>query len=59
MPMGLKNMLAIQQHQVTSALRELIGKFCHIYLDDIVIWSQTKEEHEHNVRLVLTGCKPH
>ena len=53
MPMGLKNALVIHQHQVTSALHELLGKICHIYLDDIVIWSQTMAEHEENVRKVL------
>ena len=38
MPMGLKNAPAIHQRCVTAVLRELIGKFCHVYLDDIVIW---------------------
>jgi hypothetical protein len=40
MPMGLCNSPAIHQRHMTAALREYIGKFCHIYLDDIVIWSQ-------------------
>ena len=53
MPMGLKNAPAIHQRRVTAALRHLIGKFCHIYLDDIVIWSNSLEEHERNVRAVL------
>ncbi|EDR02339.1 reverse transcriptase-RNase H-integrase [Laccaria bicolor S238N-H82] len=53
MPMGLKNAPAIHQRRVTAALRHLLGKFCHIYLDDIVIWSNTVEEHEKNVRAVL------
>lgn len=57
MPMGLKNAPAIHQCCVTSALRELIGKFCYIYLDDIVIWSQTVEEHEKNVKLVLNALR--
>ena len=57
MPMGLKNAPAIHQRQVTAALRELIGKICHIYLDDIVIWSQSLEEHARNVKLVLKALK--
>ena len=52
-PMGLKNAPAIHQRRVTSALRDLIGRICHIYLDDIVIWSQSIEEHTRNVKLVL------
>jgi len=53
MPMGLKNAPAIHQRRVTAALRHLIGKFCHIYLDNIVIWSNSLNKHEHNVRAVL------
>jgi hypothetical protein len=40
MPQGLKNAPAVQQRRVTAALREFIGKTCHVYLDDIVIWSE-------------------
>ena len=40
---------------MTAALRELIRKFCHIYLDDIVIWSNSLEEHEKNIRAVLNA----
>jgi len=36
------------------ALKEYIGKICHVYLDDIVIWSQPSKEHEVNVGLVLS-----
>jgi RNase H-like domain found in reverse transcriptase/Reverse transcriptase (RNA-dependent DNA polymerase) len=38
---------------VTNALRELIEKICHIYLDDIVIWSNSVDEHIRNVRKVM------
>ena len=57
MPMGLKNAPAIHQRRVTAALRELIGKICHIYLDDIVIWSASLDEHERNVRAVLNALR--
>jgi hypothetical protein len=49
MPMGLRNAPAIHQHRVTSALWPYIGKICHIYLDDIIVWSSTVEEHCENV----------
>jgi len=39
MPMGFKNSPAIQQRRLESALRGYIGKICHVYLDDIIIWS--------------------
>ncbi|CAA7264090.1 unnamed protein product [Cyclocybe aegerita] len=57
MPMGLRNAPAIHQRRVTHALRECIGRICHIYLDDIVIWSQTLEEHVRNVREVLSALR--
>ena len=57
MPMGLKNAPVIHQHRVTAARRELIGKICDIYLEDIVIWSQLIEEHSKNVKLVLKALK--
>ncbi|KAJ3568444.1 hypothetical protein NP233_g5716 [Leucocoprinus birnbaumii] len=53
MPMGLRNSPSTQQRRVTAALRHLIGKICHVYLDDIVIWSDSLEEHFRNVRKVL------
>src|SRR6202789_3868766 len=53
MPMGLRNSPAIHQRRVTAVLRDHIGKICHIYLDDIVIWSQNIEEHQKNVRTIL------
>ena len=45
MPMRLKNALAIHQRHVTLALRPYMGKICHIYLNNIVIWSNSIEEH--------------
>ena len=53
MPMGLKNAPLIHQRQVMAALRQHLGKICNIYLDDIVIWLQSVEEHIKNVRTIL------
>ena len=49
MPMGLRNAPVIHQHWVAVVLWEYIGKICHVYLDDIIIWSNTIEEYHHNV----------
>jgi hypothetical protein len=57
MPMGLRNSPAVHQRCVTSALRSLIGRICHVYLDDIIIWSNNLLEHEQNVRLVLNALR--
>src|SRR5271154_6759610 len=53
MPMGLRNSLATHQRRVTLALKEYIRKICHVYLDDIVIWSQTLDEHKQNVSKIM------
>jgi len=44
MPMGLRNSPTIHQQRITAALRSLIGKICHIYLNNIIIWSNTIED---------------
>jgi len=36
-----------------SALLSLIGQICHVHMDNIIIWSNSVEEHEQNVRRVL------
>jgi hypothetical protein len=57
MPMGLKNALAMHQRHVTNALHKWIGKICHVYLDDIIIWSKTLKEHHHNVDMILSALR--
>ncbi|THH11766.1 hypothetical protein EW146_g7926 [Bondarzewia mesenterica] len=53
MPIGGRNAPATHQRRMSSALCPYIGKICHVYLDDIIIWSQTIEEHVQNVSLIL------
>lgn len=57
MPMGIKNAPSIHQRHVTATLRPHIGKICHVYLDDIVIWSQNLDEHIKNVRIILQALE--
>jgi hypothetical protein len=57
LPQGLRNAPSIHQRRVTAALRKYIGKICHIYLDDIVIWSNSITEHEINVRKILQALQ--
>ena len=59
MPMGIKNAPAIHQRRVTAALRPFIGRICHVYLDDIVIWSKTIDIHLQNVTTVLNALREH
>lgn len=53
MPMGLTNGPATHQARNEEILGELVGRICVVYIDDIVIFSQTMEEHEKHLRMVL------
>ena len=53
MPFGLCNAPSVFQKAINHTLRPLIGKFAVVYLDDILIYSRTEEEHEQHLRAVL------
>ena len=57
MQMGLCNSPPIHQRRIMTVLRKYIGKICHVYMDDIIIWSQSLEEHERHVRLILQALQ--
>ena len=57
MPMGLWNSSATHQHHVTLALKDLVGKICHVYLNDIIIWSSSVTEHQKNIMAILTALR--
>ena len=53
MPFGLTNAPAVFQALMNDVLQDLLNTCVVIYLDDILIFSQTPEEHTNHVRLVL------
>lgn len=53
MPFGLTNCPATFQRHVNSVLQSFIDHFVIPYLDDILIYSNSEEEHEDHVRQVL------
>ena len=57
MPFGLKNAPATFQRMIDNALRGLVGKHFFVYLDDIVIFGKTIEEHSENLILLLDRLK--
>lgn len=59
MPQGGCNAPATHQRRMFDALRPLIGNICHVYLDDIIIWSQSLEKHRRNVETVLLALREH
>lgn len=52
MPFGLKNARSIFQRCVNDILHEFIGKFAYVYIDDVLIFSHTEEEHMIYISLV-------
>ncbi|KAH0812109.1 hypothetical protein GEV33_010682 [Tenebrio molitor] len=53
MPFGLKNAPATFQKLMTRVLEGHLGKFAHVYLDDIIIFSRDHREHLVHLRLIL------
>jgi hypothetical protein len=53
MPFGLYNAPGMFQHFVNNNFREYLDEFLVIYLNDLLIYSETLEEHKRHVRLVL------
>jgi len=55
MQQGDCNAPATFQRLMTVVLQEYIGRFIHVYLDDIFMFSNTLEEHERHLQLVLNA----
>jgi hypothetical protein len=53
MPFGLANAPASFQSYIHRALGGLVDRTCVVYLDDILIYSNSEDDHEEHVREVL------
>ncbi|TWW59252.1 Retrovirus-related Pol polyprotein from transposon opus [Takifugu flavidus] len=53
MPFGLTNAPAVFQALINDILRDMLNKSVFVYLEDILIFSRSKEEHVHHVQAVL------
>lgn len=57
MPFGLKNAPATFQRVMDHVLRDSIGKCCLVYMDDIIIFSVSLQEHIENLTKIFTALE--
>lgn len=53
MPFGLKNAPPTFQRMMNKGLKGLIGNSCFVYIDDIIVYGKTIEEHNKNLRILF------
>jgi hypothetical protein len=58
-PFGLSNAPTIFMCLMTGVFQEYLDKFLIFFLDDILVYSKSEEEHEHHLRMVLQVLREH
>ena len=59
MHFGLTNAPATFQHYMNSIFSDILDKYVVVYLDNILIYSKSPEEHDEHVTEVLTRLRKH
>src|SRR5579859_6499422 len=57
MPLGLCNAPGTFQHYMNDTFHDFLDQFLIVYLDDLLIYSDTLAEHKRHVRMVLERLK--
>jgi hypothetical protein len=58
-PFGLSNALVVFMCLMNGVFRQYLEKFVIVFLDDILVYSKTEEEHEQHLRMVLQVLREH
>jgi hypothetical protein len=58
-PFGLSNAPTVFMCLMNSVFQEYLDKFVIAFLDDIIIYSKSEEEHEQHLRMVLQVLRKH
>ena len=53
MPFGLTNAPAVFMCLMNNVIRKYLDKFVVVFIDEILIYSKTEEEHKEHVKIVL------
>jgi hypothetical protein len=59
MSFGLTNALAYFMYMINKVFMEYLDKFVMVFIDDILVYSRSSEEHEGHLRLVLQKHRDH
>jgi hypothetical protein len=59
MSFGLTNALAYFMYLMNKVFMEYLDKFVMVFIDDVLIYSRSEEEHEEHLRLVLQKLQEH
>ena len=59
LPFGLTNSPATFQRYLQSVLNDLLWKFCLVYIDDVIIYSSSIEDHIGHLKIILDRLAKH
>ena len=59
MPFGLRNALAAFMDLMHRVFQPYLDQFVVLFIDDILIYSKSKEDHEGHMRIVLQVLRNH
>ena len=59
MPFGLTNAPAVFMCLMNNIMHKYLDKFVVMFIDDILIYSKTEEEHKEHVKIVLQELREH